>query len=223
VRALLGAQTGGSSMYLFSRTRTAHPAHARNAMAFAVEVAKRVTDTTGLAVEPWMSVMSPGAGAITWATFFEHLEEWESAMGKLQADTAYGDSVEAADHFFTGPVDDLVVSMLTEMPEPDPAAPSLYVTSVRAVAAHGHLAAAIEHGMALAEAATRLGGLATVFGVANTGPYGEVAWFTAAPSIAALEAAEGAVNSSAEFVGLVDSKGHVFQPGASQTRWLRLS
>jgi hypothetical protein len=208
-------------MYLFSRTRAADPGRFTAALAFATEITATARAVTGLEISAWTSVMSPSAGDIVWTAFFETLAEWEVATDKLAADAVYNSAVEQADELFTGPVIDQMASLLSPLGEGEPEA--TYVAVVTAVAANGQIGAAVQHGLAIAEAATKLGGLNTVFAMATTGPYGGVSWFSGAPTIAALQAAEDAINADPAFVELVDSGGNLFQTGATQTIYRRLA
>lgn len=206
-------------MYLFSRGRTAQSGRANEAMGLAVEVAAKASAVAGIEVSAWASVLSPSAGTIIWSAWFEHLTDWEAATGKLGADTSYIDMVAGMDGAFTGPVvDNLMMLVHGEPPAENPT----YVASVEAVSSHGHIVEAVAHGVALAEAATRIGGLTTMFAVGSTGPYGGVGWFTVAPDIASMEAGEQKVNSDPSFLALVDSGGTLYQPGAQQTMYRRL-
>jgi autotransporter adhesin len=208
-------------MYLFSRTRTAHPGHFTAALTFATEITATASAVTGLEISAWTSVMSPSAGEIAWTAFFETLADWEVATDKLGADATYNSAVENADGLFMGPVIDQMASLLSPLPEGEPDA--TYVSVVTAVAANGHIGAAVQHGLAIATAATELGGVATSFALATTGAYGGVSWFTGAPTIAALEAAANAINADPAFLELVDSGGDLFQTGATQTMYRRIA
>jgi hypothetical protein len=208
-------------MYLFSRTRSAHPGQFPAALAFANEITAKASAITGLEIGAWTSVMSPSAGDIVWTAFFETLAEWEAASDKLAADADYNSAVEKADGLFAGPVIDQMASLLSPLPEGEPDA--TYVAAVTAVAANGQVGAAVQHGLAIAESATKIGGLTTVFAMATNGPYGGVSWFTGAPTIAALEAAFNAINGDPGFLQLVDSGGNLFQTGATQTTYRRVA
>ncbi|MDP2289886.1 MAG: hypothetical protein Q8M22_01770 [Actinomycetota bacterium] len=207
-------------MYLFNRGRVAHPDHFTDAVAWAVDIAGKASSVAGVQVEAWASVLSPDAGTIVWTAVFDTLTDCEAAMDKLGADSAYNAAVTSGAPLFTGTVTDGLLNLITGPTgtEPDYA----YVASVQAVAANGQIAAAMQHGVAIAAAATATGGLTTMFGAEVTGPYGGVRWLTGAPSIAALEASMVAVNSDPAFVALVDGGGGVFQPGAQQLLFRRI-
>jgi hypothetical protein len=208
-------------MYVFSRSRVANPAQFGAAVAWAEEIAHKTSSITGVEISAWASVLSPEAGTLSWTAWFENLGQWEAASDKLAVDQTYNDMVAGADHLFTGPVADSMAMVLTPLPE-NPA-PATYVDVVSAVATHGHLREAIQHGVALAEAASKLAGTATLFGTMVNGPYGGVGWLTGAPDIASLEAMQTKINGDASFLELVDTGGHLFQPGASQSTYRRIA
>jgi hypothetical protein len=208
-------------MYLFSRSRVAHPAHSTDALGFAAEIATKATQSSGVQIDAWASVLSPDAGTIVWTAWFEHLADWEMAGDKLSTDAVYLDMIKQADHMFTGAVTDSLATIISGALDPN-APPASYVAVVNAVCANGQIAAAMQQGVAIAEAATRISGMTTMFAVSNTGSYGGVAWFTGAPDIATLEAGEHAVNSDPSFIELVDSGGALFQNGAAQSMFRRI-
>jgi multisubunit Na+/H+ antiporter MnhG subunit len=207
-------------MYLFNRTRVAHPAHASAALSFAAEIAVKASSVSGTEINAWSSVMSPNAGAIAWTAWFENLADWEVAAEKLGADPGYNHMVEMSDSYFTGPVIDGMASIVSPMPDVNERAE--YVTIVSTVAANGHIAAAVDHGLKIATTASRIEGLTTLFAMDVTGPYGGVAWMTGAPNIAAMDKSLAAINSSAEFAKLVDSGGNLYQGQATQITYRRL-
>ncbi len=207
-------------MYLFNRTRVAHPAHASAALSFAAEIAVKASSVSGTEINAWSSVMSPNAGAIAWTAWFENLADWEVAAEKLGADPGYNHMVEMSDSYFTGPVIDGMASIVSPMPDVNER--SEYVTVVNTVAANGHIAAAVDHGLKIATTASRIEGLTTMFAMDVTGPYGGVAWMTGAPNIAAMDKSLAAINSSAEFAKLVDSGGNLYQGQATQITYRRL-
>jgi len=207
-------------MYLFSRTRVAHPAHLGAAVACAIDLGKRSSEVTGMTVDTWISMMSTDANTIGWTVWVEHLVDLETGFDKLIADTDYNDMVTRADAVFTGPLVDRLVDVLT--PLPADASPAAYVAVVNGAAANGHLAEAVQHGLAIAAAATATSGTPTLFGVSATGTYGGLSFFTGAPDIGALETTQRAINDDPAFVQLVDSGGRFFQPGAEQLIFRRL-
>jgi hypothetical protein len=207
-------------MYLVNRTRVVRTNQAQQAMAFAPMVAAKVTSVTGVEVSSWVSVWSQSSVSIVWAAWFDNLSDWEEMNGKLATDSSFADAAAQGSEFF---VDGMADGLLQVVRPPAQETDASYVSVVRAVAAPGHLADAMGHGVALAEAAEKVGGLGTMFASTVSGPYGGCAWFSASSSIAAMEAAQGKTSSDPGFVTLVDAGGAFFQTGAETTMYRRIS
>lgn len=206
-------------MYLFSRTRVIRTSQFQQAMAYAPEIAAKVTAVGGTEISAWASVLSPSAGTIVWTAWFDSLSEWETMTGKLAADSSYYDAVMQGDAFFHDGVED---GLLKVVRAPAEMAAATYVSSVRAIAAPGQLVNAMQRGVAIAEAAEQAGGLGTMFASAVTGPYGGCAWFTGATSIAEMEAAEDKTNADTSFLTLVADSGACYQNAAETTMYRRM-
>jgi hypothetical protein len=93
----------------------------------------------------------------------------------------------------------------------------------QAVAANGTLQAAIDGGVEIAEAATRITGHPTMFIVGSTGPYGRNAWTTGTADIGEVERAESALMADPGWIHLIDRVGPAYQPGASQSIYRHVS
>jgi hypothetical protein len=211
----------GVLMYLFTRSRKMRAADPAGAIGWAVEVAELASGITGRTIEAWGSVMSPDAGLVVWSTWVEHLSEIEQAGDKLMAAPEYLDSVRAGEQFGEGPVADGLASVVHG--EIDPAAPTAnYVTVASAVAAPGHLSDAIASGIEIADHATRVSGMSTLFVVNSTGPYGGVAWLTGSPDIETVEAGESALMADPEWLQLIDRVGPSYNADAAQSIFRRI-
>jgi len=207
-------------MYLFTRSRRIDPGKVSGAMEWVVKATEDARRITGQQLDAWVAVMSPEVGTVVWTLFAEHLADIEAAGDKLVADSAFTKSAEKADDLFDGPMVDQLATVVTDLDmEADPPG---YVAVVTATAANGRLTDAITGGIALAEAATRIGGQPTAFAVASTGPYGGVMWFTGSPDIQTLEASEAAANTNEEFLAQVNSLGTAYAPGVMQTIYRRV-
>ena len=182
---------------------------------FVAEVTDKARRESGLDIHAWMSTMSPDLGTVVWATMAEDLVHLEQANDKLGASESFLDLTERGAELFAGPLSDGLSQVVSG--EVDPAAPvPSYATSARAVAANGHLRAAIEGGVEIAEAATRITGVPTMFAVSSTGPYGGCAWNSGFSDIGQLEQAEAALMADAGWIDLIDRCGPNYAPGASQ-------
>jgi len=207
-------------MYLFARRRSINPAHARAAIGPAVEAASRARDVTGLAIWVWNPVLSPEMGTVAWTTRVEHLAELQAADDKLMSSTEFGEWIEQNDSRFVGPLEDSVLQVLHGTPADQPGA---YVQVARATCANGSMSEAMGLGVEVADVASRVTGLATLFGAGVTGAYGGVAWLTGAPDLAAVQAANAALAGDDEWRKLIDRAGHAFQPGVTSSLLRRLN
>jgi hypothetical protein len=208
-------------MYAYTRRRRIDPANGRAALAKAVELARMASSVTGFEVNAWTTTLTAEAGVAQWSVLFEHLVEFEEATGKLMADKAYGDAVEAADDLFEGPIEDALVSFISEVEAGGPA--PAYVSSVRTLMAPGMYAAGVAAGMEIADAATKISGAPTAFGLLQTGPYGGVVWVTTAPDLATVERAEAALAAEPTWLELIDRVGHCYQPESRRLLVRRLT
>jgi hypothetical protein len=206
-------------MFVFARSRRANPARNRSAMAFAVEAAGRASSITGHEVVPWTTFASPEVGRITWAVFFEHLAELGTAAEKLAADSSYAELVEKADAMFLGPPDDSLVQLLHGAPAGGGPA---YAGVVTAELANGHFTGGVAKGIEIAQTASRVTGLPSMFGIGLSGAYAGVAGFTPASDLGQIEAAQAALSADPEWLSLLDGSGELFNAGAQQTIYRRL-
>lgn len=206
-------------MYLFSRQRIANPASARAAMAWASEAAHRVREVSGQDINLWMSSFSGPVGRFAFTSWLEHLDEIEAVYDKLGADAGYQDFVEKGASLFIGPAEDAMMQVVHGTPTTDLPA---YVQSVTAHARPDNLAGAMELGVAIAQKATELTGIQTMFAGAVTGPFDGCGWLTGVPDLATMERGNAETMASAEWQGLLASAGDAYLPGSITTVYRRL-
>jgi hypothetical protein len=206
-------------MYLFSRQRIANPASGRAATAFAREVTERVRVLTGRDIHTWVSAFSGPTNRFAFTTWLEHLDELETTFDKLGADNGYGDFVEKGAGMFLGTAEDALLQVVHGVPGDE--IPS-YTTVTMAEARADALVGGIELGIELAQTATAITGLPTMFVHAVTGPYAGCAWLTGVADLTALETSEAALMSNAGWLELLGRAGDCYQPGARTEVWRRL-
>ena len=203
-------------MYLFTRSVRFGPGPARDVATYVGEVTEKARQETGLEIHAWTATMSPELGTVVWATFAEDLEHLEQANEKLATSDRFVDLVDRGAALFAGPPSDMVAQVVAGEVEPSGPTPT-YVMSARAAAANGHLRAAMEGGVEIAEAATRITGVPTLFLVGATGPYGGCSWSSGFSDIGQLERAESALMADSGWIDLIDRVGTAYEPGASQS------
>ena len=204
-------------MYLFTRSGRFGPGANRDVVSFVGEVTEKARQETGLAINAWSATMSPELGTVVWAAFVDDLAHLEQANDKLAASESFLDLSDRGAGLFAGPLSDMVAQVVAG--DVDASAPTpMYVTSARAVAANGHLRAAIEGGVEIAEAVGRITGIPSLFLVGSTGPYGGCAWTSGYPDIGEVERAESALMADASWIDLIDRVGGVrARPRASRS------
>jgi hypothetical protein len=207
-------------MYLYSRRRHVNTARTREALATAVDACSRVTQITGWDVRVWSTVFSPDITALLWTTSLQSLDELAAGTDKLAVDNGWAEYLAQHDAEFEGPIDDNLLQVLHGAPgEQVPE----YVWAVRAVAANGMLARAIEHGIEIAQAAERITGIPVMFASRVTGDYGGVAWISGAPDLATVETANAALVADPSWAELIDRGGTAFQQSADSFLLRRLA
>jgi hypothetical protein len=207
-------------MYLFTRQARLALGQQVKGTEWAVGITEKVNQITSLNVGLWTPVLSPGLGTLSWGAAVESLGDLEDADAKLMADPMYVDATERGASFLMGTADDQVAQFISN---PDSGADDTHVAVVQSTLANGNFGKGVEVGVEIAERATKIGGLPTAFLLASTGTYAGCAWITSAPSIRALEAAEGAVNGDSHFIDYIDKHGDCFVEGiTTQSIWRRI-
>jgi hypothetical protein len=203
-------------MYVFSRSRHLNTASARQSIASAVEGAGLARAITGLEFSVWTTFASTDVGLIVWSAMFEHLTDLEAAGQKLGESDEWNDWIDNSDQLYEGRSEDTLVQLVHGTPDLDRTVN--FVSATTAVCANGMLAAGIAAGIEIAEAASKIIDAPVIFGIAQTGVYGRVAWFAGAESMRETEEAGAALLADPSWVRLVDRHGSCFQSGA-ETAW----
>jgi hypothetical protein len=211
-------------MYLFSRTARLRPGDTRESMAWALGITEKVNQITSLNIGLWTTVLSRGVGTLSWSTVVENLTQLEDAEAKLMVDDGYLDLLDQGAQYSSGEaIDDAVGQIVAG--DLDPSRQPTHAAVVQAELAPGGFAKGIEAGIEIADRATKLSGLPTVFMIASTGTYGGVAWLTTASSLEALERGEQATNGDPDFIRYIDEvASKVYQAqGTTQTLFRRIA
>ena len=208
-------------MYLFTRAGRFAPGSMRDAMSFVGSITEKVQQETGLEVHAWAATLSPELGTTVWATFVEDLQELEQAEDKLAVSDAFAELADKGATLFSGPLTDGLASIVYGSRDPSAPLPA-YVTAARAVAANGALQAALEHGVEIAETATRITGAQTMFMVDASGLFGACRWTTGFPDITSLERAEQQLQQDPSWLALIDRVGPSYTQGAVQSIYRRI-
>jgi hypothetical protein len=195
-------------------------------MGWAAELTEHVKSATGLPLNLFTEVFSPGSGTLVWSTMATDLSAFEAGMDKLMADNRFNELTEAGfEYALPGSLKDALRTTLypSEAPAPGTPMPEFeYVNCTYSTIAPGQLARAIPLGIEIAQRATELTGSLTAFEVDATGNYGGVAWLGISANIAELQAGGEKVNQDPAFIELIDKQASIaFTAGATTARILR--
>lgn len=208
-------------MYVFTRTRYANPKHLNDARGFAIEVAARASKLSGLEVGAWSTTMSHQMGTFVWGTIAPDLKTLHSSLEKMYSDPTYGTFISNGMNWFDGRSEDTVAQLVHGTI--DTTRRPMFIASVSAVCANGHVTSGIAAGVEIAQRAEKATGQPTLFLRNVTGPYGGVAWISGYVSMDELEKAEEKTASDHDFGEFVDREASVYLPGASQRIIQRIS
>ena len=191
-------------MYLFSRRIRLAPGNTRKSMEWALAQTESVNKITGLPVSLFMQVYSPEVGVMAWSTFVPDLTTLEAAGDKLNADEGFASAVDAGSSMTVGGADDLLAQVIYG--EPDPNRQIEYATAVQTVCATGSVGRGMEAGVELAQRAEQVMGTPVLFLANVTGNYGTVGWLSGYENVQAMESAQQALTSDADWAQFVDQK-----------------
>jgi hypothetical protein len=200
-------------MYLFGRSTVLAD---DDGLAWAVTVTEHAKRASGLDIELWGQVWSPEFGRITWTTFVPDLETLAAAGDAMNADAAMNAETAKGRGFTNGGMDDALYNVVHG--DLDPNAPQAeYVSSTSSICASGKLTEGMTTGVEIAQQAEKLTGVPTMFVTNVTGVYGGVGWISGYPSAAALEAAQQAIASDAQWAKEIDQAASAFSSDPSAT------
>jgi len=190
------------TMYLFTRRTRLAPGSGTAGVEWAASICPKVKSITGQDVELWAHMYSPGAGTITWTTWFSDLSALEQVSDQLQADSSFQKLADQGSKHTVGGLDDGLLEPI--FGEPTNTQPQ-YVGGAVAVAAAGGLARAMGAGVEIAQKAESVTGLPSLFVRSLTGPFGSVGWLTGYDSAATMEKAQAALGADPSWLALIDS------------------
>ena len=204
-------------MYIFSRTRSADPAHLMDAVAFAMDIAQHVTKVTGVNVAAWSAVYGAPIGSLSWTCRAESLAALAAMNEQMLADAEFVEKTQASNDLFAGPLEDAVIEVLHTTGD---IAPGNYTSIITAQCAPGHVGEAMAWAVEAQEASTKITGFAG--GVASPvyGVFGGVGWMTPLQTIEDVEAANQAFKDP-ELGKLIDGAGSLFVTGGTHSRLIR--
>ena len=210
-------------MFMFARAARLGPGSAHEEQAWAIAMTEKVNQISESKYSLWTTFGSPGVNTLYWTTLVEDLSTLEATNDKLLADSGYHMLLEQGARYVSTDAINDVITMVVHAEGIDPARQPAYVAEVTAVAATGAGAKSVEVGIEIAKLATKTTGTPTMFSVAGTGIYGQVAWHTGFDSITDLQRGQTAIAMDAKFTEYLDkSTPGVYQPAATQSIYRRV-
>ena len=195
-------------MYLFTRRGVVRAGNPGDAVAWSIGITEKVRQITGLDVSLWRGTLGGELGATAWSVIVPDLVSLEAAEDKLAADSGYLDEAARGQQFIPDGVQDQLrqfVHPQIDASAPPPEGPqATYVAVVESSIAEGSTARALEVGVAIAQRAEQITGVATAFLMNATGVFTGVTWITAHTDIQAIEAANNAMASDPEWLQMLD-------------------
>ncbi len=203
-------------MYLFSRTARLGEGNPQKQLDWALRVTEKVNQISETPVQLWTTVFSPSSGRLVWTATVENLVELETIENKLIADSGYVNLVEEGGAHSSGDaIDDHLLQFIHADPE-SAEIDAQYATTVQATLAPGGSVKGIELGVETAQAASKVTGCPTSFGMHVTGAYGSVEWVTVYASIEEMQRSGDAIAADAAFNQKVDRElSKVYLPGVT--------
>lgn len=207
-------------MNLFTRTRTIDPEHMQDALAFSVEIAQYVSDTTHLQVIPWISVYGDPVGTVTFSARVESLAVMGAAQETLMADAGYQQRVrEQANVCFTGPTQDNIAQFV------DMAGPANntggFATVVTAQCAGGRIAEAMAWGVDIMNHVAKITEVDVALVRGLYGPWATLGWISVLDTLEQIDAMEAATSTDPTYIESIDQAGELFVPSSAEQRLLR--
>jgi hypothetical protein len=207
-------------MHLFTRTRTIDPAHAGEAHAFAIEMARYASATTGLEVIPWATVYGGPVGAVSYSARVDSQAAMGSALATLVADAGYQQRIAASvGHLFAGPVEDGIAELVSVARSGG--STGSFASTVTARCAPGRMAEAMAWGVDILSHHSKVTDLDGAFVRGLYGPWATVGWINLADSWEDIDASTAALAADASYLERIDDAGQLFLAGSASQRLFR--
>lgn len=184
----------------------------RKTLAWATEVTEFVRSNSDLEPLLWAGGFGYPLGTVAWTARVDSRAALADGMNSLMAQDDYHDLVESGVEYFDQPGEDLLLELVhPESLAVEPPPVGSVAETISAVPVPGKLGAAMAWGVAIANTYTEISGTGASFFADAYGSFGRVTWIIVHTDMAAVDAANAAVNSSAEYLEALDSGGDLFE------------
>jgi hypothetical protein len=207
-------------MHLFTRTRMIDPARAREAHAFAVDLSRYASATTGLEVVPWATVYGRWSGTVSYTARVESQAAMAGALATLAADAGYRERIaDRAGHALPGPVEDTIGEFVRFAGSGTNVGTLASVTTGRC--APGRIAEAMAWAVDVLSLHSKVTGLDGALVRSLYGPWATLIWISVADSWDDVDASAAALTADATYLERIDDAGPLFLAGSAEQHLLR--
>lgn len=188
-----------------------------DAMEWATKTTAYVDEHSDHTVTAWAAGFGHPIGTVVWSSWMTSHADLLAAFGGLGGDKGYDKLIRSGEPFTTSAPQDSMRQLIHPTAFPDDAAsPEIGAVGIvtTAVAAGGKYAEAMAFGVGIAEHVTSVSGMATSFLADMYGTFGLVSWIAVAPTMAAADEANDAINSDVSYMKMLGEVGDLFVPGS---------
>ncbi len=199
-------------MQLFSRQiQLAGPL--AETMAYATDLQAHVSAVGGREIALWSTVFGAPLGTMTYAVRVEGIADLQALSAQILGDAEYHAKLAKGVDYAVGTAEDRLFQPLNaEFGDPPPVGSMALVTS--AVIANGAYEKAFAWGIDMAQHASSVAGIPTLFLAEQYGTFGSVGWIGVAADGAAIDAGTAALNADADYLKKLGAAGDLFLPGS---------
>lgn len=207
-------------MHLFTRTRAIDPRHAAEEHAFAVELSRYASTTTGVEVVPWATVYGGPSGTVCYAARVESQAEMAEALATLAADAGYQERIaDRAGDALARPVVDAIGEIIGVAGSDGPSATLAAVTTARCTP--GRVAEAMAWAVDNLSHHSKVSGLDGALVRSLYGPLVTLVWVHLAGSWEDVDASSAALAADVTYLERIDDAGPLLLAGSTEQRLLR--
>ena len=207
-------------MHLFTRTRTIDPAHAGEAHAFAVDMSRYASATTGLEIIPWAAVYGGPVGTVSYTARVGSQAAMAEALARLAADAGYQERIAGSvGHVFPGPVEDTIGEFVSLSGSGGHAGRLASIATAQC--APGRIAEAMAWGIDILSHHSKVTGLDGALVRSLYGPWATLAWISVTDAWDDIDSSTAAIAADATYLERIDDAGPLFLPGSVSQRLLR--
>ncbi|HEX6660016.1 MAG TPA: hypothetical protein VF065_18120 [Ilumatobacter sp.] len=181
--------------------------------AYAADMTAHVTGLIGREVSLWSTVFGAPLGTMTYTLRVDGVADVLAIAAQVQADAEFHAKLAKGADYAVGDAQDRLFQPLNaEFGDPPPVGSIALVTS--AVIANGAYDKAFAWGIDMAQHASSVAGIPTLFVAEQFGSFGSVGWIGVAADGAAIDAGTAALNADADYLKKLGAAGDLFLPGS---------